>query len=66
MNDDHIHPLDQHSGSWIVTRKSTGEVIGEFYDRKNVERFDPEKCLIETAMKYLGRINAEESYKDYE
>ena len=45
--------------SWILTRKETGEVIGEFDSRKDVARFDPSKVLVETAGEYLGRINAE-------
>ena len=51
--------LEPGCGSWVITRKATGEVIGEFFDRRNVERFNPETCLIETAMQYLGRINRE-------
>lgn len=43
--------------SWIITRRSTGEVIGEFYDYRNVARFNPEKVLIETALEHLQRIN---------
>lgn len=50
--------LEHYCGSWIVTRR-TGEVIGEFFDRRNVERFNPATCLIETAAQYLGRVNAE-------
>ncbi len=45
-------------GSWVVTRRSDGHVIGEFFDRKNVNKFDPKKVRIETAAEYLGRINA--------
>jgi hypothetical protein len=51
--------LERFCGSWIVTRRATGAVIGEFFDRNNVEKFDPEKCLIETAAQYLGRVNAQ-------
>jgi len=47
------------SNSWIITRIKTGEVIGEFYDYKNVLKFNPETCLIETAYDYLCRINDE-------
>ena len=45
--------------SWIITRRTTNEVIGEFFDAANVARFNPNTCLIETAMDYLCRINAE-------
>ncbi len=53
-----IPPLEHSCGSWIVSRRATGEVIGEFFDRTNVERFNPQTCLIETALTYLCRINA--------
>ena len=46
------------SGSWVITRIATGEVIGEFYNRETVENFDNDEWLIETAAQYLGRINA--------
>lgn len=52
-----IPPLEPHCGSWIVSRK-TGEVIGEFYERANVQKFNPATCTVETAAQYLGRINA--------
>jgi hypothetical protein len=52
-----IPKLEPHCGSWVISRRSTGEVIGEFFDRRIVERFDQSKCLIETAAQYLGRIN---------
>ncbi|WP_186107301.1 hypothetical protein [Burkholderia gladioli] len=54
---DHIPPLEPHCGSWTVSRKSDGEVIGEFFERRNVEMFNPEKVLIETTLQYLVRIN---------
>ena len=54
------HPLPRHpmSNSWVVTRRDTGTVVGEFYDARIVERFNPEKALVETAHAYLCRINA--------
>ncbi len=55
----HVPNLDRHSGSWIVTRIKDGKVIGEFFTRRNVERFDPKKTLVETAYQYLGRVNAD-------
>lgn len=48
-----------NSNSWIITRKATGEVIGEFFDKRTVNKFNPEKCLIETAHEYLCRLNSE-------
>ena len=53
-----IPKLEQHCGSWIITRKRDAAVIGEFFDRRTVERFNPDTCLIETAAQYLGRINS--------
>lgn len=52
-----IPDLEPHCGSWIVTRKADSAVIGEFFSRANVERFDPAKVVIETAQQYLARIN---------
>ena len=49
--------LNTLSGSWIVTRKSDGQVIGEFFNRSNVDKFNPDKVLIETSRDYLERIN---------
>lgn len=46
-------------GSWVVSRRSTGEVIGEFFDRRNVDSFNPATCIVETAGEYLSRINRE-------
>ncbi len=53
-----IPELEHGSGSWVATRKSTGEVIGEFYVRDNVEKFNPRTVLVETILQYLVRINA--------
>lgn len=46
------------TGSWVVTRHD-GTMVGEFFDRRLVARFDPAKVRIETALQYLGRINRE-------
>ena len=54
----HIPPLEPHCGSWVVSRIN-GEVIGEFYERSSVEKFNPETCRVETSAQYLGRINRE-------
>jgi hypothetical protein len=58
----HIPELERHCGSWVVTDRQTGKVIGEFYRRRTVElcaEFCPNSLLIETAAQYLGRINGE-------
>lgn len=55
----HIPALGPRDGSWVVTRRETGEVIGEFFacDWRNVRRFSPATCVVETIGQYLGRIN---------
>jgi hypothetical protein len=54
-----IPELNHFSGSWIVTRIEDGSIIGEFYERSNVEKFNLNTCRIETAYQYLCRINRE-------
>jgi hypothetical protein len=54
----YISDLEPHCASWIVSRKD-GTLIGEFFDRRIVERFNPETCTVETAAQYLARINRE-------
>lgn len=53
----HIPKLPHGCNSWVVTRKADGRVIGEFYNRKNIERFNPEKVLIQTTAEYLANLN---------
>jgi hypothetical protein len=43
--------------SWILTRLSTGEVLGEVYDPRVIARVNPERIRVETAYAYLTRIN---------
>jgi hypothetical protein len=45
------------TASWVATRRATGEVIGEFFDRRIVDRFNPETVLVEPILEYLYRIN---------
>lgn len=52
-----IPELEHYCNSWIVTRKVSGEVIGEFYNRVSLDRFNPEKVLIQTAAQYLATYN---------
>jgi hypothetical protein len=52
-----IPPLDGRCNSWILTDKRDGKVIGEFYKRSSVEKFNPDVVLIETAADYLARFN---------
>ena len=53
-----IPALPHGCNSWIVTRRDTGAVVGEFYDARIVARFNPERVIIETAADYLVRLNA--------
>ena len=55
----YIPPLEHGSNSWVVTRLATGEVIGEFFDRRNVEKFSAATCRVETSGQYLGRLHHE-------
>ena len=54
-----IPPLEPWCGSWVVTRRATGAVVGEFFtrDRALVEQFNPATTCVETAQQYLARIN---------
>lgn len=45
--------------SWVVTRLNDGEVVGEFFEQRIVDRINREKYRVEEAGAYLGRINAE-------
>ena len=51
-----IPQLEQYCGSWIVSRKETGEVIGEFFNAASLFRFNPEKVIIETSYQHLVRF----------
>lgn len=53
----HIPKLEAHCNSWIVTRKSDGKIIGEFWVRKSVELFNPDLVIIKTAAQHLADIN---------
>jgi hypothetical protein len=37
-------PLPYGNGSWIVKRRATGEVIGEFFNPDNVRKFNGATC----------------------
>ena len=52
-----IPPLAPHEKSWVVSRLATDEVLGEFFDRRLVEHFNPKTCRVETIGQYLARFN---------
>jgi hypothetical protein len=54
-----VPELKHGCNSWVATRKATGEVIGEFFVRTDVEKFNHETVLVETTADYLARYNAE-------
>lgn len=53
----HIPELEHNCGSWVVSRKADGQVIGEFFNVNNVKKFNPNKVIVETTLQYLCRIN---------
>ena len=53
------------SNSWVVTRKDTKEVVGEFFDLVNIDKFNTEAVIIETTYDYLCRLN-KSIKEDYE
>lgn len=53
--------MNKKSNSWIVTRISNNEVIGEFFNYKNILKFNQEKVKIESAYDYLIRINKQQT-----
>ena len=52
-----IPELPHHCNSWVVIRVATNEVIGEFRERENVEKFSPETCKVYTTIDYLCKFN---------
>jgi hypothetical protein len=54
-----IPKLEHYSGSWVVSSKITGKVIGEFFNARSLKFFNPKTTVIETAAEYLARLNRE-------
>lgn len=54
-----IPELPHHCNSWIVYRKSDMSVVGEFYDRRILEKLNPEKCIVVTVLDHLVGRNKE-------
>jgi hypothetical protein len=52
-----IPDLVHNCNSWVVTRNSDGQIIGEFFNKRNVEKFDLNKVTVELTSEYLARIN---------
>lgn len=55
-----IPELEPHCGSWIVIDRSTGRAVGEFFERKTVERINFEKYQVLTAQQHLASLNKEQ------
>jgi hypothetical protein len=58
MNAIVVPELEVNGNSWVVTDPKSGRVY-ELYSRTNVEEIAAQGWRVETAAKYLGRINAE-------
>lgn len=52
-----IPELEHHCGSWIVTEKSTGNVVLETFHRTVAEKVNQEKYRVQTAAQYLADLN---------
>lgn len=52
-------PLPHGNGSWIVKRRATGEVIGEFFNPNNVRKFNRRTCEAIPIGAYLASLNAQ-------
>lgn len=50
-------PLPYGNGSWIVRRRATGEVIGEFFSAANVAKFNRATCEAIPIGSYLASLN---------
>lgn len=57
--DDYIPALPPGCGSWVVVSRETGKAIGEYFERRSLRRFDPDKVHILTALAWLQRVNEE-------
>ena len=55
-----IPELTPNEGSWIVYRKDTGKIVGEFFkaDRHIVERFRNDRVRVVTITQHLSSLNA--------
>ena len=59
MTTPNVPELEAFCGSWIVTRRDTGEAVCEFTkdQRWMVERINFDRFQVHTAAQYLGAIN---------
>ena len=54
-----LPPLKHWESGWVVTRRDTGAVVGEFNrDSKLIHRFNPDKVNVETVGAYLARVSS--------
>lgn len=49
--------LPHGCGSWIVTRRDTGEAVAELWTRGAADKVNPERYQVHTALDYLVSIN---------
>lgn len=57
----YIPELPHNCNSWVVKRLDSDEIIGEFFERSNVEKFDPMKHIVITTLDHLQRLNVKSS-----
>jgi hypothetical protein len=53
--------LPHFNGSWIVKRRATGEVIGEFFNPDNVRKFNGAICEAIPIAQHLASLSTRES-----
>jgi len=54
-----IPPLEPNCNSWIVVRNDTGLPAFETWSRDLLERLDPAKTKVYTALQWLQKFNAQ-------
>lgn len=50
-------PLPRFNGSWIVKRRATGEVIGEFFNPDDVRKFNGATCEAIPIAQHLASLS---------
>ena len=53
-----IPELEPRCNSWVVVRKATGEPVFETFERATLERLNPDKAEVYTALQWLQKFNA--------
>ncbi len=53
-----IPELENNCGSWIVVRRSSGEVLLETFSRRTAEAINQDLYEVRTALQHLVSLNA--------